>query len=113
MSKIIKKWILDDSWAIGRNESWFSDMAKRGLHLKKIGRQFAHFEKGEVKQTEYRVDVFNEPPIDEQLQIYKECGWNLVTKNREFYIFSSSDPSCTIELHTDPAEQSYTLNATP
>lgn len=40
-------------YALGRNEGWFSDMAKKGLHLKGFGRIFVHFEKGEPKETNY------------------------------------------------------------
>ena len=39
--------LLGDLWRIGEYESWFSDMASEGLHLKKVGYLFAHFEKRE------------------------------------------------------------------
>ena len=106
MSKLVRKFMLDDSWAIGRNECWFSDMASQGFHLKKIGRMFVYFEKSEPKQMNYRIDVLNKIPNSELLEFYKECGWDLVANNKEFYIFSSPEASFVTELHTEPAEQS-------
>lgn len=37
MSKTVRKFMPDDIWHLGRSESWFSDMAKNGLHLRKVG----------------------------------------------------------------------------
>jgi hypothetical protein len=109
MSKTVKRVILDDIWAIGRNESWFSDMAKLGLHLQKIRGGFAHFEKGEPKDIKYRIDVLKHAPTIDQLDFYQDCGWTLAAVYKNFYIFSSPEDSGSPELHTDPAEQSYTL----
>ncbi|MGE4284169.1 MAG: DUF2812 domain-containing protein [Clostridia bacterium] len=110
MGKLVKRLMLDDSFAIGRNESWFSDMAKEGLHLKKIGRIFIYFEKGQSKNTKYRIDILKEKPSQEQIDIYHDCGWDLITKGGDFYIFSAQELSHTPELHTDPVEQSYSLS---
>lgn len=110
MSKLTRKrFILDDSWDIGKNESWFSDMAEQGLHLRSIGRLFAIFSKGQPAKTRYRIDVLYNEPSQEQLDIYKDCGWNFVTNNMNFYIFSSLESSNSPELHTDPIEQGFTL----
>lgn len=109
MGKLVKRLMLDDIYAIGRNESWFSDMAKKGLHLKKFGRIFIYFEKGESKNTKYRIDIRKEAPSQEQLDVYSDCGWDIVTNNRGFYVFSADEKSCATELHTDPIEQSFSL----
>nr|WP_282433727.1 DUF2812 domain-containing protein [Desulfosporosinus hippei] len=74
---------------MGRNESWFSGMARKGLHLKKIGRLFVYFEKGEPKETKYRIDYLKEAPSQEQLDVYHDCGWNFIAKNGYFYVFSA------------------------
>lgn len=102
--------MLDDIYAIGRNENWFSDMAKRGLHLKKIGRFFVHFERGESKKTKYIIDIIKEKPSQEQLDVYHDCGWDIVTNMQSFYIFSADEKLCTSELHTDPIEQGFSLS---
>jgi len=109
MGKLVRKFLVDDIWNIGKIESWFTDMASEGLHLKSLGRVFATFEKGEPMKTKYRIDVLNNKHSEEQLNIYKECGWDFVTSVQDFYIFSSPESSNSPELHTDPAEQSYTL----
>lgn len=110
MGKLVKKIMLVDIYAIGQNESWFSDMAKKGLHLKKFGRIFIYFEKGKAKKTKYRIDYLKEKPSEEQLDVYHNCGWDFVANNGDFYIFSADDESITTELHTDPIEQGFTLS---
>jgi len=109
MGKLVKRLMLDDMYAIGRNESWFSDMAKKGLHLKKFGPIFIYFEKGEAKETKYRIDIIKEAPSQEQLDVYQVCGWDIVANNGDFYIFSTDEKSGTTELHTDPIEQGFSL----
>lgn len=111
MRRTIRKFMQDDIWNLGRNESWFSDMAEKGLHLRRIGLVFATFEKAEPKKTKYRMDIISPAPTEEQLEIYKESGWQFVTYLKELYIFSSPDGANVPELHTDPMEQSYTLAA--
>lgn len=109
MSKIIKKLPIDDFWNIGKNESWFADMAAGGLHLKSFDRIFVNFEKGEPSNTKYRIDIFSKKPSQEQIDIYNDNGWSFVASTGMFYIFSSPENSDAPELHTDPEEQSYTL----
>ncbi|KUO65197.1 MAG: hypothetical protein APF84_08675 [Gracilibacter sp. BRH_c7a] len=109
MGKIVKRLMLDDIYAIGRNESWFSGMASKGLHLKKFGRLFVYFEKGEPKETKYRIDYLKEAPSQEQLDVYQDCGWNFIAKSGLFYVFSADEKSCATELHTDPIEQGFSL----
>ena len=55
MTKIVRKMLLGDPWRIGEYESWFSDMASEGLHLKKVGYLFAHFEKMEPEDIRYEL----------------------------------------------------------
>ncbi|MDF2655594.1 MAG: hypothetical protein K0R19_2068 [Bacillota bacterium] len=107
--KTVRRFMQDDIWNIERNESWFSGMAERGFHLRRIGRTFALFEKGEPTKTKYRIDVINTAPEPEQLELYEEFGWKLVCNIKELYIFSSPENAACPELHTDPAEQSFTL----
>ncbi|AFQ43368.1 DUF2812 domain-containing protein [Desulfosporosinus meridiei] len=110
MGKIVKRLMLDDIYAIGRNESWFSGMASQGLHLKKFGRLFVDFEKGEAKETNYRIDYLKEAPAQEQLDVYHDCGWNFIANNGYFYVFFADEKAYTTELHTDPVEQGFTLS---
>ena len=99
------KWkIMVDNWRIGENESWFSDMAKEGWHLRKVGAFFAHFERGEPQDTQYRIDTSSNKKTS-------VAGWQHVTKLGEFNVFSSPTELRAPELHTDPAEQAYTLES--
>lgn len=110
MSKIVRKLRPDDYWRIGEHESWFSDMALEGLHLKKIGNRIATFEKGEPKKTRYRIDIYQGEYSDkEQKQFYSENGWEFVNDYDHFNVYSSPVELNAPELHTDPVEQSYTL----
>ncbi|NLJ58462.1 MAG: DUF2812 domain-containing protein [Tissierellia bacterium] len=107
MSKLVYRFLLSDLWELGKNESWFTYMSAKGLHLKSIGNWLVRFEKGEAKKTKYRIDILKEAPTEEQLDLYKDCGWELVTNKQIFYIFSSPEDSNAPELHTDPMEQSF------
>lgn len=109
MSNTIRKLRPSDYWRIGEHESWFGDMAAEGLHLKEIGKLFAVFEKGEPRETKYRIDITKNGIPEEQKSLYKEYGWDYVTGYGKFSIFSSPESLHAAELHTDPEEQSYTL----
>lgn len=111
MTKIVRKVRPADYWRIGEHESWFSDMSAKGLHLHKMGTHFAHFKKGEPKRMEYRIEVTKSKGIsDEQVKMYEESGWDYVTSYQLFHVFSSLEEDHAPELHTDPMEQSFTLN---
>jgi len=110
MNKMKRKRRPSDYWRIGEHESWFADMAAKGLHIEKMGLHFAHFIKDKPLKTRYRIDVsFNKNSIPEQKQMYAENGWDYVTSYGDFNVFSSPVERNSPELHTDPAEQSYTL----
>lgn len=110
MNKTVYKFRPSDYWRIGEHESWFSDMAAQGFHLKKMGIHFAKFVKGQPTKMRYRIDVaMNKRIAEEQIQMYTDYGWDYVTSYGVFRVFSSAVNSGAPELHTDPTEQSYTL----
>lgn len=110
MSKVIRKLRPSDYWRIGEHESWFEDMANEGLHLKRMGLHFAQFNRGEPRKIRYRIDVsLNKGITLEQKQMYAESGWDYVTSYGDFNVFSSPVHRNAPELHTDPAEQAYTM----
>lgn len=112
MNKTVRKLRPSDYWRIGEHESWFQDMAAKGFHLKKMGLPFAHFVKGEPKKMRYRIDVSLKKKITpEQIEMYADSGWDYVTGYRFFQVYSSPVELDAPELHTDPAEQSFTLRA--
>lgn len=99
-----------DSWRLGEHESWFSDMAREGRNLQKIGVFFACFEQGECKETRYRIDTTSNKKMSAgDKEMFQEAGWTHVTKYGDFNVFSSPTELQAPELHTDPAEQAYTL----
>lgn len=104
------------SWRIGELESWLSHMSEKGWHLKGIGVRFAKFSKGEPQKIKYRVEIASKSEFlsDEQISMYEEFGWTYVDNwfndgFRRSYVFSSPEELNAPELHTDPAEQSFTL----
>lgn len=110
MNEIIRKLRPTDYWHIGEHESWFEYMASKGLHLKSMGPWFAKFVKGEPKQMRYRIEISCDKAItSDQKEMYSESGWDYVTTHGSFNVFSSPVELNAPELHTDPAEQSYTL----
>ncbi|MBP1932016.1 DUF2812 domain-containing protein [Ammoniphilus resinae] len=110
MNKKVRKLRPSDYWRIGEHESWFQDMAAKGLHLKKMGMYFAHFVKGKPQKMRYRIDVsLKKKMTPEQIEMYADSGWDYVTGYQRFHVFSSPVELEVPELHTDPAEQSFTL----
>ncbi|MEH7347020.1 DUF2812 domain-containing protein [Bacillus sp. JJ1532] len=108
MNKTVYKLRPSDYWRIGEHESWFADMAAEGFQLKRMRLHFAEFVKGEPQKMRYRIDV-SMKITPEQIQMYAESGWDYVTSYNFFHVFSSPVELNAPEIHTDPAEQSYTL----
>ncbi|OEH91761.1 DUF2812 domain-containing protein [Bacillus solimangrovi] len=110
MNQTVRKLRFLEYWRIGEQESWFTDMAAEGLHLKKVGPFFAHFDKGEPKQMKYRLEVgVNKKITPEQVQMYKENGWDYVTTVHVFHVFSSPIERNAPELPIDTDTQSLGL----
>ena len=98
-------------------QSYFEEMAAKGLHLKKDGIfvHFASFERGEPQEARYRMDVKekrspimdgdNGRPADEQIELCGELGWEYVDSIGAFHIFRTYDAAAP-ELNTDAALQS-------
>ena len=110
MTKLVRKLRPVDFWRIGEHESWFSDMAKEGLYFHTMGTHFARFIKGEPKEMEYRIEVTPKKEIsDEQISMYEENGWDYISSFERFHVFASPKDRNAVEIHTDPAEQFFTL----
>ncbi|MEG0308786.1 MAG: DUF2812 domain-containing protein [Clostridium sp.] len=111
MMNLVKKLNRSDWWRIGEHESWYSDMSKKGLHLYSIGKWVTKFKKDEPLDLEYRIEISTDKGeiSRAQYQLYKEFGWNYVTTNGSFHIFSAPKDQNATEIHTDPVEQGYAL----
>ncbi|MEG1721093.1 MAG: DUF2812 domain-containing protein [Pseudoflavonifractor sp.] len=110
MSNSVYRLLLGDISQFGRNESWFSAMAARGLFLEKIGGTAARFRRGTPEKRKYRMEVSNSLS-PERLALYEECGWEYVCNSGLFFIFCAPDDPAIPELHTDPTVQADTLVA--
>lgn len=98
-------------------QSYFEEMAAKGLHLKKDGifAHFASFERGEPREARYRMDVKekrnaimdgdNGRPAEEQIELCSELGWEYVDSIGVFHVFRTYDAAAP-ELNTDAALQS-------
>lgn len=111
MGKFVRKLKPTDYWYIGEHESWFSDLAEQGLFLDKMGNVTCRFKKGAPQKMNYRIELTSKKGMsDEQIDFYEDNGWDFVTNNRAFYVFSSPVERQAPEIHTDPAEQAETLS---
>ncbi len=109
MGKIVKKILIEDSWQISRNESWFSDMAAKGLHLKSIGRLFAVFEKGEPREIKYCTAILDKSPSQQEINSCKAGGWELAASRGKFYFFSSEQSDNELASYMDMTKQKDTI----
>lgn len=63
-----------------------------------------------TKRIEYRIEVTDRKLISyEQIDLYEENEWKYVTSYQWFHVFSSPTEDNAPEIHTDPAEQAFTL----
>ena len=112
MTKTVQKYRFLDEHRIGENESWLADMSARGLHIKSMGRLFAHFEQGEPEPMRYRIDfMFQALDIgdDVQRKMYSQCGWEYVCTQNNMRIFRAPEDSDATEPHSDAAEHAFAL----
>jgi len=108
MRKTVIRFLPRSYWEFGEIENWLSDMAKKGLLLKKIWGNYVTFFKAEPLQLKYRIDFL--PGTQEQTELYSANGWYLVTYNNDYSVYASLAENNAPELHTDPAEQAYSMN---
>ena len=102
MGKIVWRLKPYDYWHISEYESWFSDMAAKGLHVKKLGAEFIQFEKGQPKKKKYHLAVSKGKKLsDEQMYKYVEAGWLYVSSFQYFHLFTSPEEQNAADLHTE------------
>lgn len=96
---------------VERLESWLTDMAAQGWHLKEVTfrQQMFVFEAGEAKNVRYRLEAGkrwgdDEKPEYTAQKFFADCGWESVSSYGRFFIFRSLTPDAP-ELNTDPAVQ--------
>ncbi len=113
----VRVWKLDDLCDLDRNESWFSDMAEKGLFVDHFTTWFAWFKRGRPQKTRYRMDILSRALTEDELALYDSCGWHFAALHTEegfrkdicYYVFQTDENAGVPELHTDPVEQAKSL----
>lgn len=106
------------SYDVERLESWLTDMASEGWHLRKESEfmGFFTFEEGSSRNVRYRLEPRPDNssdtlvPDDEAIELTEEYGWEYVDSYRQFYIYRSTSPDVR-ELNTDCAVQAIALKS--
>lgn len=100
-------------------ESWLEDLAEEGFFLTRDGFfcGFGFFHKEEPRKLKYRLQAKQDhgsfftdgyEPLQEEMEISKEFGWEFVVSHGEFFIYRSIEENAR-ELNTDPAVQAITM----
>ncbi len=100
-------------------ESWLEDLAEEGLFLTGDGFfcGFGFFHKEEPKKVKYRLQAKSShgsfvtdgyEPLQEEMELSRELGWEFVVSHGEFFIYRSVDEHAR-ELNSDPAVQAITM----
>lgn len=105
----VKKFRTISMYDIGKMESYLSDMAKEGLFLTGMSPSYNAFMINEPADIEYRIE-FGEKVLDKEMrEMYEMSGWSYVCSFKGNHIFKAAASDSLVEIHTDPEEQSYTL----
>lgn len=106
-----------DVYAIGENEKLYEKMARKGWELTSRGAYLSRFRRTESQMQRYRIEL-SSPAIledqglpDEQVALYEDCGWKLVTSQGLVHVFAAPEDCDHPELYSDPRQQAGTLKA--
>lgn len=100
-------------------ESWLEDLAEEGLFLTSDGFffGFGFFHKEEPKKLKYRLQAKSDhgsffadgcEPLQEEMELSKEFGWEFVVSHGDFFIYRSFEEQVR-ELNSDTAVQAITM----
>lgn len=104
MSKYVKRVIPFESSDIPAIQKWLEDMAMQGLFYKGCGIFCAEFEKGEPRETRYRLDFCNVVACDipdEKKEMYERNGWQVVGEFKSDLIVLCTDDPEAPEIYTE------------
>ena len=99
----------------GAVEAFYESMAAKGWLLNDRFACFSHFRRIEPRRLRYRMEYCTGPfggraeMPEEQLALYKECGWTLMDENRQSYLFCAPAETSAPELYNDPEQQAETV----
>ena len=78
-------------WALAQRESWYAELAARGLRVQKAGAMLTRFAPAPPARLRYRFEVGSDEgslPAG-QKEFYEECGWQYVLNDRPLHLFLS------------------------
>lgn len=96
-------------------ERFYAEMAAKGWQLVKRGAFLSRFKRADPEETLYRVAVVMPdgsgglPFSAEQMDMYKNCGWEFVTGRDFIYVFRTHPGSGPSELRISREQQEETL----
>ena len=76
-------------WALAQRESWYAELAARGLRVQKAGAMLTRFAPAPPARLRYRFEVGSDEgglPAG-QKEFYEECGWQYVLNDRPLHLF--------------------------
>ncbi|MGM9574817.1 MAG: DUF2812 domain-containing protein [Oscillospiraceae bacterium] len=104
MSKYVKRVIPFESSDIPAIQKWLEDMAQQGLFYSGCGIFCAKFEKGEPRETRYRLDFCDVVACDipdEKKEMYEKNGWQVVDEFKSDLIVLCTDDPEAPEIYTE------------
>ena len=105
--KYTYKFNYDDYYLIGENEWFYEEMAKKGWILKKRGIFLSKFIRSEPCEMSYRVELAGKSGKlpKAQIALYEDCGWEMVTRMGDMYIFGALKDSGAPEFYGSTMER--------
>jgi len=104
MGKLRRKFRLDDRYAIWRNEQWYADMARAGLHLVDFQHNKAVFEQSPAANTRYQV-AYIADHLDMKTHLaYHRAGWTPVARLKDIQVFSAAEDAVIEPVERDMEE---------
>lgn len=104
-------------FALGETEKFYGNMASKGWQLEKRGAFLSRFSKSAPIAARYRVEIRSPKLLEdytlpqEQVELYRECGWEYVTGHGAVHVFRAPEGSDAPEFYMDPAQQAQTYRA--
>ena len=103
MTTITKfKWFW--AWDDEKEETWLSNMAREGWHLKELGLPGNYtFESGEPREDHYRMDfITNRMNYQNYIQLFKDAGWEHLGELGGWQYFrANAEENAIPEIYTD------------
>ncbi len=100
------------SYEFVRSEERYAQMAQKGWLLERRGRAFERYRRGEPESRQYRLEFRPRKAFEgvvemdeEELAVYRDCGWELVSGESGVYVFSGTEQLRDAELYTDKEGQ--------